>query len=272
MDDGDPRATWRLIEDPPADGFRNMGVDEALLESCDAGAPGFPVLRLYGFSPPCLSIGFSQELDRAADLAACRDAGLDVVRRPTGGRAVLHDDEITYAVIGRRGDAPFDGSLLDAYGVVAQGLLAGFARLGVRASIAEQARDGDSHRESAICFSRPSRHEIVASGAKVVGSSSARRRGAFLQHGSIPRRFDRALLTRATGGERAGEKVPDVPGLARLAGRDVTLPEIAAALGRGFEQALGVRCLPGSLSPAEAGRGEWLRAHRYLTSAWTGRR
>jgi len=272
MAEGDPRAPWRLIEDPAADGFRNMARDEALLESCDAGAPGFPVLRLYAFAPPSLSIGFSQELGTTADLAACAVAGLDVVRRPTGGRAVLHDDEITFAVIARRGEPPFDGALLEAYRVVARGLLAGFEGLGVSASMADRFRDSGSPAAGALCFARPSRHEIVASGAKVVGSSSARRRGAFLQHGSIPRRFDRALLARATGGEREGEAVPDVPGLARLAGRDVAIPEIARALVRGFERALGVRCLPGILSAGEAERAEWLRAHRYLTSAWTGRR
>jgi lipoate-protein ligase A len=112
-----------------------MASDEALLDACAAGAAGFPCLRLYAFAPAALSLGFSQPIAGAADLAFCRRERIDVVRRPTGGRAVLHDAEVTYAVIARRDEAPFAGSVLDSYHLIARGLMAGFARLGIETSI-----------------------------------------------------------------------------------------------------------------------------------------
>jgi lipoate-protein ligase A len=266
---------WRLIEDLPSDGFRNMALDEALLEACAGGAGGYPVLRLYSFSPSCLSLGFSQEHEGSADLAFCRGRGIDVVRRPTGGRAVLHDQEMTYAVVARRGRPPFEGSLLEVYRAVSRGLIAGFARLGIDASIAEGSRSTGSPRSGAICFAEPSRHEIVASGIKIAGSSQARRRGAFLQHGSIPIRLDPDLLERATGTspiEGGGSPRAASLGLEPLLGRAPAAREISRALREGFETAFGIDLRDGGAAPEERERAEWLRAHRYLTAAWTLRR
>lgn len=268
--------TWRFVDDPPADGFRNMAIDEALLEACAAGEGVFPVLRLYAFRPVCLSLGFSQEHARAADLAFCRANGIDVVRRPTGGRAVLHDAEVTYSVVARRGSPPFEGALLDVYRAVSRGLIVGFARLGLEAAMAASG-SGGSPRDGAICFAEPARHEIEAGGRKVAGSSQARRRGAFLQHGSIPLRLDSRLLARATGAGaetlRSGAPgLPEVLGIEPLLGRPLPARELALALRAGFEEAHGVPFAAAPLAAAERERAEWLRAHRYMTAAWTFRR
>src|SRR5262249_52892555 len=152
--------------------------DEALLESCVASAEGFPAIRLYGFAPACLSLGFSQEFARAVDAPYCRASGIDVVRRPTGGRAVLHDVEVTYSVVARRDAPPFDGSLLEVYDAISLGLLAAFSRLGLSARIASEAASNASPATRTVCFAEPSRHEIVVGGRKVAGSSQTRRRNA----------------------------------------------------------------------------------------------
>ena len=269
---------WRLIEEPPTDGYRNMAVDESLLESCAGGGPGFPCLRLYAFSPPCLSLGFSQDHADAVDLAYCRRRGIDVVRRPTGGRAVLHDDEITYAVVARHGVPPFAGTVLDTYTVIARALIASFARVGVETAITSGATSSGSPREGAICFAEPSRHEIAAGAYKVAGSAQARRRGAFLQHGSIPITLDVVTLAGAAGalpgaprGLR-GEDLREMKGLAQISERPLAFSDLRVALREGFRQALGILLEPRSLAAAERERAEWLRAHRYLTAAWTLRR
>lgn len=259
---------WRLIHDAPADGYRNMAVDEALLDACAAGEPGFPCLRLYAFRPPCLSLGFSQEHAASVDLDVCRENGIDVVRRPTGGLAVLHDDEVTYAVVARLGEGPFGGSVVGLYESVAGALLAGFAKLGIEAAVT----CGDprpASRGGPVCFAEPSRHEIAAGTSKIAGSALARRRGAFLQHGSIPLTLDMDLLHRAA---RGGEPAGGPSGLAAAAGRNLAAPAVEAALRSGFEEKLGASFAEQTLSSAEHVSSERLRAFRYLSSDWTLRR
>ena len=266
---------WRVIEEAPVDGFRNMAVDEALLESCAGGAEGFPCLRLYGFRPPCLSLGFSQEHARAVDLAFCRESGIDVVRRPTGGRAVLHDVELTYAVVARYGAGPFGAGVLATYEAISRALIAAFALLGVESAVTEEAESDASPRGEPVCFAEPSRHEIAARGFKIAGSAQARRRGSFLQHGSLPIQVDVDRLAGATGlprGAGGARRLPDLKGLAQILGRPLDPSEVARAIRGGFERTFRGEFAAGGLAPGERERAEWLRAHRYLTAAWTFRR
>ncbi len=249
-----------------------MAIDEALLESCARGACGFPCLRLYAFEPPCLSLGFSQVHAEAADLRFCRNAGIDLVRRPTGGRAVLHEFELTYAVVGRQNEPPFQGGVLAIYRSVARALIAGFRKLGVNAAVSDQASSDGSPRTGVICFAEPARHEIAAGAWKIAGSALARRRGAFLQHGSIPIRLEMDRLAAATGHRRpGGAGAPDAAGLDRILHRRIEAGELGRSLVAGFEEALGARMAPGDLSAEERLLSERLRADRYLTAAWTFR-
>jgi len=245
-----------------------MAADEALLEACAAGEPGFPCLRLYAFRPACLSLGFSQEHSASVDLDFCRERGIDVVRRPTGGLAVLHDDEVTYAVVARLGEGPFGGSVLGLYESVAAALLAGFAKLGIEAAMT-CCEPRPVAKGGPVCFAEPSRHEIASGRSKIAGSALARRRGAFLQHGSIPLTLDMDLLHRAA---RGGAPKGGPAGLAAAAGRRLSAVEIVAALREGFEERLGASFDEGSLTAAEREASERLRAFRYLSSAWTLRR
>ena len=213
-----------------------MAVDEALLDAAIARRRGGVVLRLYRWASPALSVGAKQEVPR--DVAGrCAAAGVEVVRRPTGGGAVLHLHDLTYAVV-----APERGmGVLGIYRWVAEGLVAGFAALGLEAKIVEHA----GGERALACFALPTGADLEVGGRKICGSAQVRRGGWFLQHGSIPVGDVRVQTAELLGLASAGDStcvVQERPGT----GWD----EVAAALERGFRRAWGepsgVRSLDGS--------------------------
>jgi lipoate-protein ligase A len=257
---------WRLIVDPPADGAWNMAVDEAILEGYERdGASRAPTLRLYGWDPAAISLGRSQPAPSSRHAATLAAGGIDLVRRPTGGEAVLHEIERTYAVVGTLGDSTFDRSVVATYKTIATALTAGLATLGV-ATVAVAPRRDDPRRVGAACFERIGAWELSAGGRKLVGSAQARRRTAFLQHGSIPIRLHAERLSSVLGTTVDGSRFTD---LTRAARRDVDPAAVDRALVRGFEEALGVRLVLGSLTEAEALRAAELRCWKYDSMAWT---
>jgi lipoate-protein ligase A len=267
--------SWRFLLHPPADGAWNMAVDEALLRSCSEGASG-PVLRLYGWAPPSLSLGAHQPVETAADREWLRERGYDLVRRPTGGRAVLHADEVTYAVAAplTGGPAgPFEGQgIQEVYRRIAEGLHAGFLRLGIEAELVRGAarRDREAERRPDPCFTSPSRYELLWDGRKIAGSAQRRLPGAFLQHGSLPLRADEEGAMAATG--RTGLPPGWMAGLEEAAGRVLEPDEIAGALRAGFEEAFGTALEEQGLSVEESRLAMELREGKYATDAWNLRR
>jgi len=260
---GDP--AWRLLVDPPAAGAVQMARDEALL----ARAAG-PVLRLYAWDPPCLSLGRVQPAQGAHDPDALAQLGFDLVRRPTGGRAVLHASERTYAVIGRLGVDPFPGGVLDTYRRIARALQDGLRRLGLPAEAREPAGGAASPAGVPVCFDRAGDYEIAVGERKVVGSAQLRRRQGFLQHGSILRRAHPDLYAAAVG---APVDPGRLAGVDDLLGRTVPLEELDAALVAGFETAFEARLVPSCLTASErAEEARLLAVHR--SAAWVreGRR
>jgi lipoate-protein ligase A len=226
-----------LLIDDPAPGEENMRRDIALLDACARGEiPG--AVRLYGFAPACLSLGRMQPLDDV-DLAACARDGLDVVRRPSGGRAVLHDQEVTYSVVCRSTDPVFGGRVLEACSRIHEAVASGLALLGVsttpRAMPANLRRDAREGAAVADCFARPAAHELLDHrGRKLVGSAQARRAGALLQHGSVLLDSPRAAAyLHGDAGSTAGGV-----GVRELLGRQVSREELVAALAAGFRGAL----------------------------------
>jgi lipoate-protein ligase A len=168
---------WQLLIEPVGhSGRENMARDQALLDAADRTGGAF--LRLYRWSPPCLSFGRNEPALTRYDRSAIERLGLDVVRRPTGGRAVWHDAEVTYAVA-----APIAwfGSLRQSYRAIHERLAAALRTLGVPASLAE----GDAGLVQGPCFASSVGGEIVVNGRKLVGSAQVRQGRAFLQHGSI---------------------------------------------------------------------------------------
>jgi lipoyl(octanoyl) transferase len=225
-----------LIIDAPAPGEENMRRDLALLDACARGEiPG--AVRLYGFDPACLSLGRMQALDDV-DLEACARDGVDVVRRPSGGRAVLHDQEVTYSVVCRSTDPIFGGRVLESCSRIHEAVAAGLALLGVRttprAMPANLRRDAREVAAVADCFARPAAHELLDDrGRKLVGSAQARRAGALLQHGSVLLESPRAAGYLRAGGAPAP---PAGVGVRELLGREVSRMELVEALAEGFRR------------------------------------
>ncbi len=178
------RYQWRLILDPPMSGQENMEKDLELMDEVATGECP-PTLRLYRWSPPAVSLGYFQDENEVVDMKACRDAGIDVVRRPTGGRAVLHDQELTYSIIVPEAH-PFinKGGVIDAYRSISRGIVTAFNLLDIIAALTpeEQSRAGLA---PGSCFDSSTAYEIQVDGRKVVGSAQLRRDGIILQHGAI---------------------------------------------------------------------------------------
>lgn len=258
---------WRLLVHPPGDGAWNMAVDEAVLESYAAeDAPASPTLRLYAWRPAALSLGRFQRAEGSHDPAFLRASGIDLVRRPTGGTAVLHEFERTYALTARLRSEPFPGSVLETYRRVAGALCEALRRLGVDASVQEPEAASAGRPADAACFGTSSAHEISAGGRKLVGSAQLRRRGAFLQHGSILLHSDPERLARAIG---HGWASPHFTDLSREVG---TAPEASVmddALVRAFEESFSARMTPGRLTARETRRATRLRGWKYLSTLWT---
>jgi lipoate-protein ligase A len=263
-------SAWRLLVDGAADGAWNMAVDEALLESCASGegAPRAPTLRLYGWRPPALSLGRRQGAQGAHDPGYLRSEGIDLVRRPTGGRAVLHEHERTYAVVGRLHAAPFEGGVLDTYARIAAALVEALRALGIEAAGARAPQGvGPDPGPSGfpVCFDHVGAHEISVDGRKIVGSAQLRRRGAFLQHGSILIRSDPARVSAATGAPvRSGRFV----GISDVLAREVDPREIDAEVAAAFARVLAVELRHGVLSTEELRRARELRLTKYSDPIW----
>ena len=182
------RLRWRLLRDDPLPGARNMALDHALALTLREGAG---VLRLYGWSRPTVSFGRNEPASGVYDAGSGDSRGLDFVRRPTGGRAVLHEHELTYSVV-----VPLRalGGPREAYRRINEALAAGLSALGVDVEVAER---GTAHRPDAgPCFQEAAPGEVVVNGRKLVGSAQARVGPALLQHGSIVLRTDQSALER----------------------------------------------------------------------------
>lgn len=262
------RESWRLLLSGAADGATNMAVDEAILEAVSAGEVP-PTLRFYTWNPPCLSLGYAQSPEREVDLDRCREDGVHWVRRPTGGRAILHVDEVTYSIALPRGDPRVQGDVVESYRRLSEGLLAGFRLLGL--AVVQASPQTPLGREgSPACFDRPSHYEITYRGRKLVGSAQVRRQGGVLQHGAIPLRGDVARIVRylrlpedQKDALRAALRARAIT-LSEALGRDPGEETVVEALAEGFAQALDVRLVPGDLTEGEKERAALLRTERYL--------
>jgi lipoyl(octanoyl) transferase len=252
-----------------------MAVDEAILESVSA-RDALPTLRLYAWNPPCLSLGYGQksadvDLDRAASL------GWDVVRRPTGGRAILHTDELTYSLSLPVEDEIASGSVIDSYRRISAALTAALSLLGLSS---QADRRAERHPQGgAVCFETPSHYEITVAGRKLVGSAQLRRHAGILQHGSLPLTGDVSRICDVL-------TYPDEPtreaAKSQVRSRAITLTEslqteiswrtAADALIQGFAQTFDVNFSFASITPAEHSRASHLTSQTYTNPAWTLRR
>jgi lipoyl(octanoyl) transferase len=270
---------FRLIVHPRMDGRRAMAVDEAIAESVGAGASG-PVVRLYGFSPPTLSLGRFQKFRPAGSLERLAADGITLVRRPTGGHAVLHDNELTYSVTLPKdarvaAEATAEAAAESApassrgarkrevYEFIARVLLAGLTELGLRGVINAR-QHGDVHNPD--CFGSAGEYEISApDGRKLIGSAQMTTRTAVLQHGSIPLSNPGNRVPRYIAMDEALESHPPTC-LDELAGRALTFDEVRDAFRRAFQRELGAA--ESELTAAEGAAAEQILARRYASDEW----
>lgn len=254
-----------------------MAVDETLLEDIEAGEP---VLRTYSWEPPALSFGYGQQPWREVDLDQCRAAGIEVVRRLTGGRAVLHWEELTYSVICREDNPQCGGTISHTYCRIGEALVEGLRLFGVEAALERAQPRALRPRERGVsepCFASLARWEVKCGGRKLIGSAQRRVRGAILQHGSLligpqHRRLLELLpagrVVRRAEVDRRLEEGSTC--LQECMGGPVDVDRLVRCLGEGFAHCLGVELQPGSLSPAEAERAAELMELQYRNPAWTG--
>lgn len=235
-----------------------------------------PTLRFYTWAPPCVSLGRHQPL-AALDVTRCRELGYEIVRRPTGGRAILHTDELTYSVIAPPSHPLMAGLVLDSYLRLSQGLLAGLQQLGISAEPAPGSNRAGPD-VSAACFEVPSAYEIVATGKKLLGSAQQRRSLIVLQHGSLPltgdltRLVDCLALPAPAEGEALRRSLADhATTVERLLGRRVSYEEAVQAMVVGFTAALDLELTAGVLTDAERGWAGELLAEKYDNWTWTAR-
>jgi lipoate-protein ligase A len=258
-----------------------MAVDEAILRACAAGAVP-PTVRFYTWSPPAISLGYGQPTESAVDLARCRALGIEVVRRPTGGRAVLHEHEVTYSVIIREDEPQVAAGILASYLKISQALIRGLSYLDIKAEILPLRRPTSlaSQAEAAACFLTPSSYEVAVEGRKIVGSAQRRASGVMLQHGSVPISLDIeklcALLRPSSYGKSISAIAADYRGhmtcLQEAGGRLYEEADVITALSRGFVEVWQVELMRAHLSPEEIRNSARLRASRYGSPAWTWRR
>ncbi|PZE20913.1 lipoate--protein ligase family protein [Paenibacillus xerothermodurans] len=277
---------WRFISSGAQDPAYNMAVDEAILTAHSEGKVP-PTVRFYGWSPATLSIGYFQRAAEEIDFDQLREEGLGFVRRPTGGRAVLHDKELTYSIIVSESYPGIPRGVTEAYRVLSEGLLFGFRRLGLDAQMVQLASEEDKTKYaslgSAACFDSPSWYELVVEGRKIAGSAQTRQKQVVLQHGSILLDMDVEQLFRVLklSNERLRDRLKQqfvrkavaINDLCRdLGKRAVSLPEVEAAFRAGMAEGLDVILEAGRLTEYEQCLADQLVAEKYANHTWNLRR
>ena len=257
---------WRLLLAAPRSGAENMARDSAL--QARAARTGETVFSIYSWTRPTLSFGRHQPASGLYDIGKIRSANVDVVRRPTGGRAILHDREVTYSVTTPLQDA---APLRETYARINRILLDGLGRLGVNAELASTTARAPAP-STRPCFEAPGEGELVARGSKLVGSAQWRDDGALLQHGSILVDDDQSSLplfaAAANGG--SNDSIPQPATLHTLLGRSPGIEEVATAM---FDAVRSREDEVASEMAEEEIREETMsRIPHFLDEGWTWRR
>lgn len=269
---------WHYLSSGPCRASFNMALDEALLEWNSKGEIG-PVLRFYQWENPTLSIGYFQKIKEEIDLQQVEQLGLSIVRRPTGGRGVLHEHELTYSVIVSEDYPEMPETVTEAYRVISGGVLEGFRNLGLQAefSVPERQQKATSPTEkSAVCFDTPSWYELVVEGKKVAGSAQTRQKGVILQHGAIllSLEIEKLISLFHFSSERAKERMrKSLPERAvaidQLTSEKISVEACIAAFKQGFEDALGIELIPYELTKEQLAEVEAIEKEKYANEAWT---
>lgn len=276
------RETWRFIDTGFESPSFNMALDEALLDWHSEGKIP-PTIRFYGWNPPTLSIGYFQKVEKEINIEAVKQYGLGFVRRPTGGRGVLHEHELTYSVIVSEEHPEMPASVTEAYRVISEGILQGFRNLGLNAYFAvprsEEEKAALKNPRSSVCFDAPSWYELVVEGRKVAGSAQTRQKGVILQHGSILLDIDENKLFSLFNypSERVKERMQKAfknkaVAINEISTRRIELDEAKQAFKQGFEKGLQINMEEYTLTEAEDAAVRKLAKERYESDEWNFKR
>ncbi|MEW9107709.1 lipoate--protein ligase family protein [Cytobacillus gottheilii] len=276
------KEVWRFIDSGNHSAAFNMALDEALLDWNSEGKIP-PVIRFYGWEPATLSIGYFQKVEKEINMDMVKQHGLGFVRRPTGGRGVLHEHELTYSVIVSEEHPDMPKTVTEAYRVISEGILKGFHNLGMDAYFAvpktEADRESLKNPRSAVCFDAPSWYELVVEGRKVAGSAQTRQKGVILQHGSILLDLDEDKLFSLFKypNERVKERMQKAfkskaVAINEIAKENVTIEMAKKAFKAGFEEGLDIELEPYELTEEELAYVHKIAKERYESDEWNFKR
>ncbi len=267
---------WRFLNTGSGNAFFNMAVDEAIVRGVEEDtAP--PTVRTFSWTPPAVSFGYAQRIAREVDADRCRERGIQLVRRPSGGRAVLHWNELTYSVTCRTDDPLLGGSIQESYRKISACLVASLQLLGVAARFEPRRNPASSPRGEGLtspCFSSTTQYEVTIADRKIIGSAQRRLGGVLLQHGSlllgpehkhlIDLMPDRRQLLK----ERFRRELDRHTVSLSEAGRPADFHTVAHALRDGFEETLDITLTESTLSREETACAEHLAETKYGTESW----
>ncbi len=268
--------SWRLIISSPSSGSWNMAVDEAILtEVVSKNVP--PTLRLYSWHPYCLSIGHAQSISEVNTKFLIKK-GWEMVRRPTGGRAILHADELTYSINAPIDDPHIQGGVIESYRHLSHCLLRALEFIGIKTYSKPKVEEERHLSKNPVCFQYPSDYEITFQGKKLIGSAQARKINGLLQHGAIPLFGDISRIISALNYKTDEEKIRAKRNLLMRAttlqaimGHMISWKELVDAIVHSFEETLNIHFIYSSLSPNELNRAKTLQKEKYANEAWTFR-
>lgn len=272
------KTKWYFIDSGPCAPSYNMALDEALLDWHSEGLIP-PVIRFYEWNPATLSIGYFQSVEKEIDMEAVNRLGLGFVRRPTGGRGVLHEHELTYSVIVSENYPDMPATVTEAYRVISEGLLKGFQSLGLEAYFSipntPDQLQALKNPKTAVCFDTPSWYELVVEGKKVAGSAQTRQKGVILQHGAILLDLDdeKLVQTFKFSSNEVREKMKNsinqkAVAINKLLQKSIPIDICKAAFKKGFAEALNIEMVPFRLNQEQIDYVKTLERQRYANDAW----
>ena len=271
---------WRFLNTAFGNAFFNMATDEQLVRSVAAGTSP-PTVRVFGWKPPALSFGYAQQIEKEVDLDEATRRGIDIVRRPTGGRAVLHWNELTYSVVCPADHPVLGGNISAVYRSVSTCLVAGLRILGVDAQLEPGRSPVPSPRGRDLtspCFSSTSQYEVTLNGRKLIGSAQRRIGDTVLQHGSLligpeHRQVVDLMPARHEKLKQAYSKQLDdhTISLNEAGHTDLKYEQLVDGIHKGFEDTLATEIVDLPLSDEEESGIKKLVAHKYATRDWIHR-
>jgi len=253
--------TWRFLNTGPRDGYQNMAIDEVLATK-SVPHDNRSIFRIYQWQPYAISLGYNQEPEDL-NLARCKDHKIDIVRRPTGGRAVLHAEEVTYSIIIPRESEFYSSDVLTTYNLINKGILKGLHLIGVKAELVERALDdtekkSSSNKDKVPCFSKSAKFEIAFQGKKLVGSAQRRYEKSILQHGSILvgtfhlRLADYVAALKGPQVEKFRQALAEKTiSISQILSKKINYDKIIWAIKTGFQQCFDIYFFEGQLTPQE---------------------